>query len=42
MSTISTAHVVATLKSLPTDMELTLKVIPMPADCNANGDIFGG
>jgi len=42
MSTISTAHVVATLKSLPTDMELVLKVIPMPADCNANGDIFGG
>ena len=28
--------------SLPTDMELVLKVVPMPADCNANGDIFGG
>jgi acyl-CoA thioesterase YciA len=28
--------------SLPTDSELVLKVIPMPADCNANGDIFGG
>jgi acyl-CoA thioesterase YciA len=28
--------------SLPTDRELVLKVIPMPADCNANGDIFGG
>lgn len=28
--------------SLPTDMELVLKVIPMPADCNAGGDIFGG
>ena len=27
---------------LPCDMELVLKVIPMPADCNANGDIFGG
>jgi acyl-CoA thioesterase YciA len=27
---------------LPTDQELVLKVIPMPADCNANGDIFGG
>jgi acyl-CoA thioesterase YciA len=27
---------------VPTDMELVLKVIPMPADCNANGDIFGG
>ncbi len=27
---------------LPIDEELVLKVIPMPADCNANGDIFGG
>lgn len=27
---------------LPTDKELVLKVIPMPADTNANGDIFGG
>lgn len=27
---------------LPTDQDLVLKVIPMPADCNANGDIFGG
>jgi acyl-CoA thioesterase YciA len=28
--------------ALPTHSELVLKVIPMPADCNANGDIFGG
>ena len=27
---------------LPLDRELVLKVIPMPGDCNANGDIFGG
>ena len=27
---------------LPTDEELVRKVIPMPADSNANGDIFGG
>ena len=27
---------------LPEDKELVLRVIPMPADCNANGDIFGG
>ena len=27
---------------LPTDKELVMKVIPMPADCNPNGDIFGG
>ena len=31
-----------TVKALPTDQELVLKVIPMPADCYANGDIFGG
>ena len=27
---------------LPADKELVLKVIPMPADTNGNGDIFGG
>ena len=27
---------------LPSDKELVLKVIPMSADVNANGDIFGG
>ncbi len=32
----------ATGVQLPTDQELVLKVIPMPGDCNANGDIFGG
>jgi acyl-CoA thioesterase YciA len=32
----------APVSVLPTDKELVLKVIPMPADCNANGDIFGG
>ena len=42
MSDTSSTDAAATLKSLPTDMELVLKVIPMPADCNANGDIFGG
>ncbi len=31
-----------TSSELPTDKELVLRVIPMPADCNANGDIFGG
>jgi acyl-CoA thioesterase YciA len=38
MSEPSTAEPVL----LPTDQALVLKVIPMPADCNANGDIFGG
>jgi len=42
MSATSSANLTAPLKSLPADMELVLKVIPMPADCNANGDIFGG
>jgi acyl-CoA thioesterase YciA len=28
--------------TLPTDKELVLRVIPLPADVNANGDIFGG
>ena len=42
MSTISRPELTPTLKSLPADMELVLKVIPLPADCNANGDIFGG
>ncbi|HVZ45004.1 MAG TPA: acyl-CoA thioesterase [Ramlibacter sp.] len=31
-----------TSRLAPSDKELVLKVIPMPADCNANGDIFGG
>lgn len=30
------------LVQMPTDKELVLKVIPMPADSNVNGDIFGG
>jgi len=38
MSTISSLPIV----QLPVGEELVLKVIPMPADCNANGDIFGG
>lgn len=42
MSDSSSASATAAPQSLPTDMELVLKVIPMPADCNANGDIFGG
>jgi acyl-CoA thioesterase YciA len=27
---------------LPSDADLALRVIPMPADANFNGDIFGG
>lgn len=32
----------AVAPSLPTDRELVLRVMPMPADSNANGDVFGG
>lgn len=28
--------------TLPTDRHPTLRVVPMPADANATGDIFGG
>jgi acyl-CoA thioesterase YciA len=30
------------LQRLPGDRELVLRVMPMPADANGNGDIFGG
>jgi acyl-CoA thioesterase YciA len=28
--------------ALPTDRDLVMRVMPMPADANGNGDIFGG
>lgn len=37
MSTADSEQVV-----LPTDREPTLRVVPMPADANQHGDIFGG
>jgi acyl-CoA thioesterase YciA len=36
------SHAAAPTTTLPLDQELVLKVIPMPGDSNANGDIFGG
>ncbi|WP_418318650.1 acyl-CoA thioesterase [Piscinibacter sakaiensis] len=30
------------LTALPNDRELVMRVMPMPADANPNGDIFGG
>jgi len=30
------------MTTLPADEELVMRVMPMPADVNANGDIFGG
>ena len=35
-------HTIPHGPTLPLDKELVMKVIPMPADSNANGDIFGG
>jgi acyl-CoA thioesterase YciA len=35
-------HAAPSGPALPLDKELVMKVIPMPADSNANGDIFGG
>ena len=37
-----TASAINQPATLPTDKELVLRVVPMPADSNANGDIFGG
>ena len=42
MSTSASPDLAPSTVSLPTDQDLVLKVIPMPGDCNANGDIFGG
>lgn len=42
MTTSAIASPTTNHVALPHDKELVLKVIPMPADCNANGDIFGG
>ncbi len=36
------ARSIAPPAAAPSDKELVLKVIPMPADVNNNGDIFGG
>ena len=38
----SPAHAPIGPATPPSDKELVLKVIPMPADTNGNGDIFGG
>lgn len=46
MTEHTTAAALPTPAPLPAqiapDMELVLKVIPMPRDCNINGDVFGG
>ena len=35
-------HTAEPALALPTDRDLVMRVMPMPADANANGDIFGG
>ncbi|MFM2057557.1 MAG: hypothetical protein RLY71_1942 [Pseudomonadota bacterium] len=35
-------HLIADPPGLPTDKNLVMRVMPMPADANPNGDIFGG
>ena len=44
MASMTNTPSMATLTppSLPEGMELVMRVIPMPADANGNGDIFGG
>ena len=42
MTTADHTAAPATPLALPTDRELVMRVMPMPADSNANGDIFGG
>ena len=42
MSTPQSLEPMKAKVELPTDQDLVLKMIPMPGDCNANGDIFGG
>jgi acyl-CoA thioesterase YciA len=43
MPEISSPHPgAATPLQLPTDRELVMRVMPLPADSNHNGDIFGG
>ena len=43
MPEISSPHPSDTASlQLPTDRELVMRVMPMPADSNHNGDIFGG
>jgi acyl-CoA thioesterase YciA len=35
-------HTPAAPLKLPTDRELVMRVMPLPGDSNANGDVFGG
>ncbi len=39
---MTTSPVLLSPPGLPPDMELVMRVSPMPKDANGNGDIFGG
>ena len=41
-STTGAGHALLAPPSLPEGGELVMRVMPMPTDSNANGDIFGG
>ena len=41
-SSFPEGHAIHARPAQPSDKELVLKVIPLPADTNGNGDIFGG
>jgi len=42
MSSSTDSHAAMAPLELPGDRHLVLRVMPLPADVNANGDIFGG
>lgn len=42
MTAAQPIHALMTPPDLPADMELVMRVMPMPKDANGNGDIFGG
>ena len=42
MTAAQPTHALMTPPDLPADMELVMRVMPMPKDANGNGDIFGG
>jgi acyl-CoA thioesterase YciA len=41
-TSLPAGHAALSRPAPPSDKELVLKVIPLPADTNGNGDIFGG
>lgn len=42
MTIVPKSNILMTPPDLHPDMELIMRVVPMPSDTNGNGDIFGG